>query len=80
VTPNVDTAEPPANLTDKLSTLLISEEGNSRFLGKALLESPASLLIGGQELRLDSHSFRPKDFSGFLRELEVMSYRNPYQE
>jgi hypothetical protein len=42
--PNADKAEAPVDLTDKLSTLLISAEGNSRFLGNACLVSPRPLL------------------------------------
>lgn len=43
--PVAEQAEPPADLTDKLSMLLMSEEGNSRFLGKPCLFK-LSLYIG----------------------------------
>ena len=47
---NGDKTESPADLTDKLSTLLVSEEGNSRFLGKSFLAkshySPSNSLTG----------------------------------
>jgi hypothetical protein len=38
--PVVENAETPADLTDKLSTLIISEEGNSCFLGKDSFQIP----------------------------------------
>lgn len=43
VEPDGDKSDSPADLTDKLSTLLISGEGNPRFVGKALPRK-ASLL------------------------------------
>ena len=65
------------NVTDRLSTLVIDDEGSSSFLGtyqKYLSRKEVLTIHRCQARHLDSLFSLPKDFNGSRKKLEVLNY------